>query len=376
MPKNLTIQSSADPEGYLIITMENLLEGAGYYDASSPYLFYTDNGTVVELTKQGTLEFTFPDGGTATLRGLGFKGSDEELQALTMDDWQNIGLRIDSAQLMWWGDLEASVFEPNDKNATIRGMAGSDTIFGGAGDDRLDGGRDDDLLVGGRGDDTMRGGAGNDVIVTGLDNDRALGGRGMDLFIDAGDGRASWTGGAGADTFVIGADGVQTTASGNPQGIIGAGIGGIVRITDFSAEDTLMFTSNIAEVASGNPQGVWTDMRPGATLADWNGAGVDNFQFRDTAQGVQIQSGDERVLLQDVATEDVLLSQLFWIDDTFVPLNNGVWKAPANDQIGESPAGLDVYAYDLGDRFALTDGGPYGQIMFETFMGFGNETSV
>ncbi len=99
------------------------------------------------------------------------------------------------------GSVNPDVFTGDDRDETIKGLAGDDTLdgaggddvlyggdgkdtlFGGDGDDTLYGGKDDDEIQGGRGDDTLDGGDGNDELWSGTGIDRLTGGNGRDTFI-------------------------------------------------------------------------------------------------------------------------------------------------------------------------------------------------
>lgn len=259
-----------------------------------------------------------------------------------------------------------------DTRITFKGGQGDDTLNGGAGDDQIKGGRGNDMLVSGTGDDMMIGGRGHDAFVftsAAGDRDRASGGSGNDIFIDMSEGHATWTGGAGKDLFVIG---VSTTMSGNPEGFTASGTGGTTVITDFSTDDVLIF-SGVSTSMSGNPEGIWTDMRPGATLADWDGDGANEFVFRATPEGLEIGWGEEEVLLTGLSAADISLDQIHFG-------GFGLWDASTGTStIAHSPAGSTLEVRNEADASYLTsglDGGTWESIMFETFIGFGVENGL
>lgn len=287
-------------------------------------------------------------------------------------DWQSFGtLLAKDARFNTNGGKGDDFLLGGQWGDKLTGGKGDDILGGADGDDSLFGKAGADLLFGGAGNNRMQGGNGNDILVNDSGRDVMLGGRGNDVFVDIGDGGGRATGGRGADIFVVG---VATTASGTPEGFTAGDSTGRLVITDFGADD-LLILNGVATTASGTPDGIWTDMRPGATLADWDGSGTDDFRFRDTKRGVEMVWGEEEILLRGVAAKQVRLDQLYFGDDVHDTWTAGDFTAsysPAGSTLDVSQAG-DTWRWTAGldDSTFLTQ-----SIMFETLIGFGAETTV
>jgi Ca2+-binding RTX toxin-like protein len=339
------------------------------------------------LDPRGTAFYTMDASGTDLM--IDYVTRNGEVHAtgfsVTTADGQTLTARYADAQPLGfttWSSTSSSVFQTlfDDTRLDLRGSNGDDSAFGtdlgdrfrmGAGDDTVDGGAGDDQINGGPGNDVLVSGTGDDVLIGGRGHDalifegaagdmaRGRGGAGNDVFIDASEGQTTWEGGAGHDLFVIGACGTALTAQ--IDGFAPTGTSGRTVITDFNAEDVLVFTG-VQTTMGGYPDAIWTDMRPDAILADWDGAGADEFVFRDTEAGLQIGWGDEEVMLAGVTSKDVALDQIHfggnWIDFEF---DNGV--------IAHSPSGSTLAVQDGDDSSPIRAGlvgETWDSIMFET----------
>lgn len=287
-------------------------------------------------------------------------------------DWQSFGtLLAEDARFTILGGKGDDFLLGGQWGDKLTGGKGDDILGGGDGDDSLFGKAGADLLFGGAGDNRMLGGNGRDILVNGDGTDVMFGGRGNDIFVDIGDGGGRATGGRGADIFVVG---ITTEMSGNPEGFSAGDSTGRLVITDFGADD-LLILNGVQTSMGGNPDGVWTDLKPGATLADWDGSGTDDFQFRDTKRGVEMVWGEEEILLRGVAAKEVMLDQLYFGDDA-----GDTWTGDAFTA-GYSPAGntLDVTA--TANTWRWTGGADDGTIVtpwiiIESFASFGAETGL
>ncbi|MEM1129749.1 MAG: calcium-binding protein [Pseudomonadota bacterium] len=171
--------------------------------------------------------------------------------ASIVDGTSTFGLpdgNLDTTQSALWINVDGLRFANRDTleirlNLDFKGDGGRDVFLGGDGRDRVDGKGGADVLAGGRG------------------RDRIDGGRGKD-FIDGGSGKDELTGGSAADTFVIGTSRAKDT------------------ITDFEVEKDLLLVAGTADR-------------------------FKDIDLKKTDDGVLVNTGDGRVLLEDVSRGDI-----------------------------------------------------------------------
>lgn len=228
---------------------------------------------------------------------------------------------------------------------------GDDMANGGAGDDILQGGRGNDLLIGGTGNDTLLGGGGNDMLVLGDGNAivpaemdtrvTARGGSGNDIFVQF-NGQADMRGGAGSDIFIFNT--FASSAGGDPNIQ--------TRVRDFDANDVLVLAD-------------WGTPLPGdfagETLADLENGTIDEFQWRETKRGVQIEAGDAQVFLRGVTAAEIDIEQILFTEHSTQETAMLFDSAEGGGQLG---SGL------TGDAF-ITFG-----TESTTFISFGTETTT
>ena len=234
--------------------------GNGYFDT------VTDSGTddgvdTIIATEAGTqigLQDVF--------------GADDGIEVITGKRLEDVTLHASDAGVNW--DFSSVILrhiasiDGGDGMDTITGSAQRDTIDGGAGSDTLDGGANRDTLHGGADSDFLFGGEGRDTLFGDSGNDVLTGGLGNDVM----------TGGAGYDTFVF--------AAGD----------GRDRVTDFTSGEDLIDLSAFGELDFG---------------------GLD---IRDTANGARIRVGDNVILLEGVAADDLSMDDFLFSGEFSVPL--------------------------------------------------------
>ncbi|MCW1917628.1 Hint domain-containing protein [Rhodobacter sp. KR11] len=145
-----------------------------------------------------TFNFTFPSGGTYTLRFTEV-GNNDSIGSI-LDDVQITGSSVAY-------DAAGDVISGGDGDDTIYGYAGNDSLSGDAGNDSLIGGEGDDTLAGGDGADSVNAGGGNDRIIL-SSTDTIDGGAGLDTL----DGTAGTT--AEVVTFTSGTGGTTNIGTG------------------------------------------------------------------------------------------------------------------------------------------------------------------
>ncbi|WP_323765380.1 hypothetical protein [Marinovum sp.] len=325
-------------------TMELGPVGTALMTADAGTTEFGAEGTALMTTDMGTLEFGAE--GTALMTDAGTMELGPEGTALMSTDAGTMELRIDyttiagevhatgltvvdDGDVVWqgiyaepqplgfgsWGMSTGTLFDPllGDTRIDMKGSkgddwatgsdfgdrfklgGGNDAANGGDGDDLFKGGTGNDLLIGGADNDRLSGGNDNDLLILGTGNDRADGGRGNDVLILS-SGQDVAKGGKGNDIFIV--DSTADTDDPNVQ----------ARITDFSRDDLLVFT----EFDVAMPEGFG-----GETLADLVNSTIDDFVWRETRNGVEIQAGDATLRLKGVSADEIDLDQLvFSIEST------------------------------------------------------------
>ncbi len=140
---------------------------------------------------------------------------------------------------------------------TLLGGAGDDRLYGNGGDDRLDGGADDDRLygedgrdhlIGSDGDDRLYGGASADYLFGGVGDDQLFGEDGDD-HLYGGEGVDRLEGGAGNDWLDGGADGAMDTLLGGPglDHFIYHPNSGFDLVSDAAADDRIVLQDILLE---------------------------------------------------------------------------------------------------------------------------------
>ncbi|MHA6327081.1 calcium-binding protein [Roseivivax sp. CAU 1753] len=239
---------------------------------------------------------------------------------------------------------------------------GDDAASGGDGNDQFKGGKGNDLLIGGADNDKLVGGNDNDLLILGTGNDSADGGNGNDVLIFT-SGQDVAKGGNGSDIFIF--DSFSTTASGSPNVQ--------TRVNDFDPDDILVFS----EFDSALPEDF-----AGETLADLENGTIDDFMWRETKQGVQIQAGDAQVYLKGVSADEIDIDQLLFsdagVEETAALFDTGGEGGTLGTPLGGDPY-LIITMENVSD--ATMVGAPGGA--FETwggdssgFITFGAETSL
>ncbi|MDU8927086.1 calcium-binding protein [Alisedimentitalea sp. MJ-SS2] len=224
----------------------------------------------------------------------------------------------------------------SDFGDRFRMGSGDDSVFGGDGDDLINGGRGNDLLIGGPGNDTILGGGGNDMLVLGdgnalvlgdgntLDQIVARGGAGNDIFVQF-SGQSTITGGPGNDVLIVQTDSALANI--------------FVQFRDFGAEDSLVLTGLSVSPDTIDPAD--------ETLADLENGSIDDFQWRETPRGVEIQAGDARIILRGVDAEDINLDQILFTENSALE-TMGIFDCnPGQGILGTSALGDNVYIQEL-----------------------------
>lgn len=303
--------------------------------------------------------------------GVSLRGRFEDPEPLGFGSWGEApGTPKDALYDALLGDSQFDVRGNRADNGVLgsefddvfRMGAGDDSAYGGAGDDVLKGGRGDDLLIGGPGNDTVHGGRGNDLMILGDAQTEgattARGGAGNDVFVQLG-GLADIHGGRGNDWIII--ESFNSSAGGSPNVQ--------TRVRDFDPGDFLMLAD------WGVPIGGIT----GETLADLENGTIDEFQWRDTARGVQIEAGDARILLRGVSAEEVDLDQILFAEQSAEETAQLFDSAEGGGLLGRPPGGDPYYVITMEHITGITNGfdsmATWGGDLLG-FFAFGTETGI
>ena len=164
--------------------------------------------------------------------------------------------------------------------AKMQGKGAADKLYGQGGDDRLEGDLGRDWLVGGAGDDLLFGGAGKDVMIGQGGRDELRGEGGADSLVSS-LGRNDLWGGAGKDKFFM------SDVAGTGKTVI----------HDFERGDRIAFDRDVYYETA------------------------DEFRdfAKETRQGLVFNTETGKVILKDVALDDIRDSQITAIDEGTIP---------------------------------------------------------
>jgi len=222
-----------------------------------------------------------------------------------------------------------------DRFADIEQVVGSE--FG----DRLTGGDSSILFAGGAGTDTLIGSRGGDVLSGGADGDRIDGGAGYDL-IGGGGGRDTLLGGAGVDTLF--GDGGSDRIEG--------GYGDNLVLWDPSVDgnDTLVGGTAFDEV----------DIFDSEIL-------IDSAQRNGNDLTIHFTDGSRLVMEDHYAGHQI--EMLYFVDDTWVVLPDGVIGSVSDDVMVADDSGQALFAHAGSDLLYggagddTLDGGDFVDVM-------------
>lgn len=307
----------------------------------------SDDGSTAVFSTGGTSEFSlYYEAIDGVLHVSGFAFSEDGATTVMARFTEPVTTSLDYLVITMTNFMEDIL---SDTRFDILGNQGDDAADGSAfgdrflmagGDDRAQGGQGDDLFLGGRGNDLLNGGADDDWLGGGKDSDILIFGAGSDV------GRA----GAGNDVMVSD-KGSNMAAGGDGADLLIAAQGSQTRFRDMTdPDDFIIFT--------GFDLGDNVDLNPKAqTLADVANGTVDDFQWRDTADGVEIQAGDAFVQLTGVTAKDVDLNRLYFNAAPSDDLVSGLLDAESGT-FGESfyYEKVEWTFGDTGSLVTLTDG--------------------
>ncbi len=267
------------------------------------------------------------------------------------------------------GDALTNFLRGYAGNDVLRGREGADTLSGGTGADVLDGGADDDRLLGEGGADTLSGAQGNDYLNGGAGDDGANGGHGNDTLAGAG-GDDALSGDAGADKLFGGAG--HDALDGGTQGDWLSGGFGNDRLNGGDGLDTLLGGAGADELKGGAN----SDWLSGGTGADHISGGSGNDTLRGDGGGDTLQGGIGSDTLTGGEGADIFVFHQHWGSDTITDFaNDGVEKlhfsgtaAASFDDLTfeDTAAGLQI---SVGaDRVLLANGLSFADMGADDFL--------